>query len=617
MKKFKQLRESKYGDAMSSRLPAHLDDPRVEPKVAKKPVKRDPKDHSWKLYREEAKRNSKGTVLVESAELDVPTHTPEEIANKHGFTLQHIHAQVQRGIRDEMEHTTHSKVAEEIALDHLWQNPNYYTALKKAQLEGCLLEEGLTPREKMSGDERLKPVKPAPVDQNEKAKKLTLKGYQMNKKIQDAAKKSNDTFTKSLRQSDLKESEVAFNESGGLKSVAAKHGYSFSHTQSSGAKVYAHHQGHMLVDDPTDKHWHHYHKDQAYTTSDRALRGQGLDSLGAHLTHFHGKGKTPLAESTEAYKVGDKVVAKIGPHKGTVHTVIHVHPTGHLNIKPDVHVRSNRYHLGAAKADPKDVTRHLGESTLLSGRQEKPLANHDYPMTFHKAIAHAKKNGNRVTFGTGSRKWHSIDSRDRDYHTSFALDPDEAKRHGEAKSLLLSTASRHLEEAKEDNYDVDHMNAHLCAGGQISYSSHNKGCPTKSDTVQRKMRNDMKKKIKNYNTGINRKTIQEIFQAAKDKKDGKPPKEDALPNDGANEPNKDVPGAPGVQPQDAKGPQDGAPGTEKKKDNTPVPENASKSKKIQVKGPGVDDKFQPDPIVTPLTTMPDTSSPKSGSQGVR
>lgn len=56
----------------------------------------------------------------------------------------------------------------------------------------------------------------------------------------------------------------------------------------------------------------------------------------------------------EAYKVGDHVVPKIGPHAGQVHRVIHVHDTGHLNITP-VRPGKNRYHLGAAKASPTDL----------------------------------------------------------------------------------------------------------------------------------------------------------------------------------------------------------------------------------------------------------------------
>ncbi len=130
---------------------------------------------------------------------------------------------------------------------------------------------------------------------------------------------------------------------------------------------------------------------------------------------------------------------------------------------------------------------------------------------------------------------------------------------------------------------------------------------------------------------LNRKTVQEAFKAAKDKKNTKSPQKDEkrsfakkdikpqkelqdnLPDEGSKEPNKDVSAAPPQFGADKVAA--GAPGAEKKVSNTPTPEK--KSAKVQVKGPGPDDKFQADPIVTPLTTMPDTASPKSGSQGVR
>lgn len=36
------------------------------------------------------------------------------------------------GIKHEMEHTKDASIAKEIALDHLAENPKYYTELKKA-----------------------------------------------------------------------------------------------------------------------------------------------------------------------------------------------------------------------------------------------------------------------------------------------------------------------------------------------------------------------------------------------------------------------------------------------------------------------------------------------------
>ena len=257
-----------------------------------------------------------------------------------------------------------------------------------------------------------------------------------------------------------------------------------------------------------------------------------------------GHGSKKLDESVDAYKVGDKVVPKIGPHKGTVHSVIHVHPTGHLNITPDVHVSKNKYHLGATKADPKDVARHLAESAMTSSQG----------MSFDQVIAHATKHGGKIVFGTNSQKWHSITPQDRDYNMPHASHPKDAQQVGE----------------KQAKWGVR--------------------------SVARAI--------------VNRKTVQEAFASAKDKKNPFDKKTDSAPADGANAPNEEKPTAPAPQPQDGGPPQPGA----EKKSNTPTPER--KTGKLEVKGAGPDDKFQESPIVTILTTLPN-SSPKSGSQGVR
>lgn len=621
------------------------------------------KESSWQSYRDR--------VIVESAELNIPEHTVEEIANKHGFTVQHIQAQLERGIKVEGEHTTHAAPAREIALNHLWENPNYYTVLKKAQLEGCLLEEGtkfknptpkakkkfvpnpkvwkkmpvlgkllgvklkeakhtlyklhgvsqkyhpktdtwtsdhteqevlassrshalnktlkklqtihphhkyhevtiveeLTPREKMSGTERLAPVKPVPMDHAGEQKRQLAQHDNTNDSVRknisqggvdSSAHKTihHGTASKSMT---IHESDKPFHKytNDELEAAIKQHSDSASELRRFDRKSHAAYQhiqhayaakeilksrkrtergmdesvqldelskgtlkGYLNKAYPSlDKLTH----ERDYSKHKKTNRLEKNRKLGIKQAWWKGSSVSRANESVEqlsedvsdsGYKVGDKVVPKIGPHKGTVHTVIHVHPTGHLNIKPDVHVRSNRYHLGAAKADPKDVTRHLAEASTK-----------------------------------------------REFYT---------KKQERDPSKWLKNRGKQFKKWPEGM----HMTS----------------------------------------TGINRKTIQEIFQAAKDKKDGKPPKQDNLPNDGANEPNKDIPGAgaPGVQPQDAKGPQDGAPG-EEKKDNTPKPENPN-SKKIQVKGPGSDDKFQADPVVTPLTHMPDTGNPRNGSAGAR
>jgi hypothetical protein len=69
--------------------------------------------------------------------------TLEDIAKKHdskGYydtvnMVQSLKKQLDMGIEIEMEHTNNENVAIEIALDHLWENPKYYSKLKKSNID--------------------------------------------------------------------------------------------------------------------------------------------------------------------------------------------------------------------------------------------------------------------------------------------------------------------------------------------------------------------------------------------------------------------------------------------------------------------------------------------------
>jgi hypothetical protein len=69
--------------------------------------------------------------------------TLEDIAKKHdakGYyhivnMVQSLKKQLDMGIEIEMEHTNNENVAIEIALDHLWENPSYYSKLKKSNID--------------------------------------------------------------------------------------------------------------------------------------------------------------------------------------------------------------------------------------------------------------------------------------------------------------------------------------------------------------------------------------------------------------------------------------------------------------------------------------------------
>jgi hypothetical protein len=65
--------------------------------------------------------------------LDKVTLSPESIAAKHGVSLEHIETQLKQGIKIEQEHTSHLDIAREIALDHLGEDPDYYTKLKRVE----------------------------------------------------------------------------------------------------------------------------------------------------------------------------------------------------------------------------------------------------------------------------------------------------------------------------------------------------------------------------------------------------------------------------------------------------------------------------------------------------
>jgi vacuolar-type H+-ATPase subunit H len=59
--------------------------------------------------------------------------TPEEIAKKHGVSVEEIKKQLEMGTKVEFEHTTSKSEARITALQHLDELPNYYSKLKKME----------------------------------------------------------------------------------------------------------------------------------------------------------------------------------------------------------------------------------------------------------------------------------------------------------------------------------------------------------------------------------------------------------------------------------------------------------------------------------------------------
>ena len=53
-----------------------------------------------------------------------------DIAKKHGTDLSELKSQFEKGVKVEMEHTSDKGIAEEIARDHLFEDPKYYDKLE-------------------------------------------------------------------------------------------------------------------------------------------------------------------------------------------------------------------------------------------------------------------------------------------------------------------------------------------------------------------------------------------------------------------------------------------------------------------------------------------------------
>ena len=71
-----------------------------------------------------------------------------DVANHHKVDIDELMKEFELGIKTEMEHTSDRKVAEEIALDHLFEDPKYYTKLT-AMEKGDLKAEASNPAERI------------------------------------------------------------------------------------------------------------------------------------------------------------------------------------------------------------------------------------------------------------------------------------------------------------------------------------------------------------------------------------------------------------------------------------------------------------------------------------
>lgn len=65
--------------------------------------------------------------------LNKPVSSVEKLSKKHNVSTDEIEQQLQMGIKVEGEHTTKPKIARQIALAHIGEDPKYYSKLKKME----------------------------------------------------------------------------------------------------------------------------------------------------------------------------------------------------------------------------------------------------------------------------------------------------------------------------------------------------------------------------------------------------------------------------------------------------------------------------------------------------
>lgn len=104
--------------------------------------------------------------------------TLSDIAKHHGVELAELEAEYTKGLKVEMEHTSDNEIAAEIARDHLYEDPKYYTKL--ATIESVVTEANVKKEAQMVADQVIGGIQDQYYDEgyyNEDEVYYSLKNY--------------------------------------------------------------------------------------------------------------------------------------------------------------------------------------------------------------------------------------------------------------------------------------------------------------------------------------------------------------------------------------------------------------------------------------------------------
>lgn len=155
--------------------------------------------------KEEAVKHVQDNVLFEKRGGEAFGKTLQDIADHHKVNIKDLEKQLEKGIAIEGEHGDDKVHAKKVAMDHLWENPKYYTKLVSAGLEEPIEEEAPTAPAQVAPSTNAQPQQQPqqPQQDPKKVAEYQKKAAEFDKKIQMSIT-DQQKFTKQKNELDKK-----------------------------------------------------------------------------------------------------------------------------------------------------------------------------------------------------------------------------------------------------------------------------------------------------------------------------------------------------------------------------------------------------------------------------